>query len=297
MMGCFCVIIAVSLNHYPVVDHPPVTGEIQVPAAVKQIFVRSCFSCHSSQTELKWYDKLPVVSAIVSRDVTEARKRFNFSAWDSLSAADQKVTLWEIYNMINAGKMPLGLYTAIHPEAKVSASDLSVLRNYLNTLSVTSINDTSKEHEAIVQHSEWQQQQTAVNQVPVSVNGIKHRPEYRNWQVMSTTSRFDNGTMRVMYANPIAARAINDHQINPWPDGSVLTKVVWEKLEDKDGNVRPGKFVNIQYMVRDKEKYRDTEGWGFARFDTPELRPYGKLSSFKKMYSLSSGRKGNRICL
>jgi cytochrome c2 len=274
-------IVIISVNS-GVVSNPPVTGEVEVPLQVKQIFERACFSCHSNKTNLSWFDKLPVVSSIVAHDVTEARKRFNFSEWDKLSPVDKKATLWEIYNMVNAGKMPLSSYTAIHPEARVSTADLSILKDYLNTLKVTHINDTAMAHEAIIQRLQWQKQQAAVDTQHVSVNGIKHMPDYRNWQVMSTTSRFDNGTMRIMYANPIAYQAIKDRHINPWPNGSVIAKVVWEKQEDSEGNVHPGKFVNIQYMVRDSDKYKDTEGWGFARFDTPELKPYGTILSFKK---------------
>lgn len=287
------VIAGVSLHHSQMVSNPPVTGEIQVPSEVKQIFKRACYDCHSNETNLRWYDQLPIVSAVVAADVAEGRKRINFSEWDKLSAAEQKVTLWEIYNMVDAGNMPLKSYTTIHPEAKVSKTDLSILKNYLNTLAITHINDTLKEKEAVLQQLQWQQQQAAATAVPVSANGIKHMPEYRNWQVLSTTSRFDNGTMRVMYANPIAISAVKNGTINPWPKGAVIVKVAWEKLEDKEGNVKPGKFINIQYMVRDNEKYKDTEGWGFARFDTPDLRPYGTLASFKKCIACHQAVKQN----
>jgi len=107
-----------------------------------------------------------------------------------------------------------------------------------------------------------------------------------------TTSRFDNGSMRVMFANPIAMSALRGGYINPWPKGSIIAKVVWEKLEDKDGNIRPGKLINIQYMVRDSHKYKETEGWGFARFDTSDLKPYGHLADFKKCIACHQAVKG-----
>lgn len=275
-------IVMVSLTNVQSISNPPVTGEIQVPPKVKQIFERACYNCHANETQLQWFDKLPMISSVVARDITEARKHLNFSTWNNLSPADQKGTLWEIYTMVNAGKMPLKSYTVLHPSAKVSVGELSVLKSYLQTFKIRPVADSSRINSANIQYRQWQKKKTAQDKVPVSINGIKHMPEYRNWQVMSTTSRFDNGTMRVMYANPIAAQAIKDKNINPWPEGAVIVKVVWEKLEDKQGNIHPGKFINIQYMVRDKEKFSATEGWGFARFDTPELKPYGTLASFKK---------------
>jgi len=273
------VIITVSLNTLPKVYNPPVTGEIQVPQNVRQIFERACYDCHSNETSLEWYDKLPVVAAIVSRDVKEARSRFNFSEWSKLSPADQAGTLWEIYNKVNAGDMPLQSYRLTHPQAKVSKQELAILKNYVNTLEVSHIVDERGEQQAI--HERDIQRKEPHAPIPVSPNGVKHYPEYRSWRVMSTTSRFDNGTMRVMYANPIAWKALKDKNINPWPKGSVIAKVVWQKLEDSDGNVRQGRFINIQYMVKDNEKFKDTEGWGFAKFETPALKPAGTLASFR----------------
>jgi len=33
-------------------------------------------------------------------------------------------------------------------------------------------------------------------------------------------------------------------------------------------------------MVKDARKYKDTGGWGFARFVGNELKPYGKDAAF-----------------
>jgi hypothetical protein len=281
----------ISINR-EVISNPPVTGEIQVPVAVKQILEQSCYDCHSNETRLQWYNKLPIAASLVIRDVTEARKHLNFSEWDKLSPADQQSMLWEIYNMVNTGVMPLKSYTTIHPNAKVSPARLSILRNYLNTLKAVPVINANKQSEADSQYLKWQNRYAPVDTVPVSINGIKHMPEYRNWQVMSTTSRHDNVTMRVMYANPVAYDAIKKGNINPWPNGSVIVKLVWEKLPTHDGTIRPGKFLNIQYMVRDSEKYKDTEGWGYAKFETPELKPYGRsIESFSKCASCHQAAK------
>jgi hypothetical protein len=276
-------VTAISLGS-EVLANPPVTAEIQVPQEVKQLLERACYDCHSNETNIRWYDKLPIASAIVRRDVLEARKHFNFSTWDSLSAYEQKSLLWEMYNMANAGKMPAPAYTTMHPQAKVTAADLTVLRNYLNTTAVAAINDTAKVPAAAKQYMQ-SRQQTQQQKLPVYYNGIQHMPEYHSWQVMSTTSRFDNGSMRIMYANAIAMEAIKNKHIDPFPDGAIIAKLVWEKLEDGEGNVRPGKFINIQYMVRDSQQFKETEGWGFARFDGPELKPYSTATEPSKCIS------------
>jgi hypothetical protein len=249
------------------VDNPPVTAEVAVPAPVKEILQRACFDCHSNTTQLQWFDKLPVVAGIVKKDVLTARKHLNFSEWDKLSPSEQEGIMWEVYNMINSGTMPLPSYAALHSKATVTAAELTTIRNYLNTKRKT-VKDSL---------GTAQQPVTVTKKLPVAPTGIQFMPEFRQWQVMSTTSRFDNTTMRVMFANPIAMQAIKENKINPWPDGAIIVKVVWEKNVDAAGNMRPGKFVNIQYMVRNQELYKSTDGWGYAKFDTPELKPAGTV--------------------
>lgn len=268
--GALTMAVAAISFTTQVVENPPVTGEINAPEEVKQLFRHACYDCHSNNSQLAWYDKLPIVAGLVRKDVITAREHLNFSEWDRLNPAQQQSALWEAYNMINSGTMPLPSYAAVHSNARVTPAELSGLRNYLNTKRVEVVPDSAKEAQA---RQQWEK--TVPAPLPVSVNGIRHMPEFRQWQVMSTTSRFDNTTMRVMFANPVAMQAIKEKKINPWPDGSVIVKVVWEKSIDTNGNIHPGKFLNIQYMVRDAKRYQDTDGWGYAKFETPALKPYG----------------------
>ncbi|MGO4289710.1 heme-binding domain-containing protein [Chitinophaga sp. RAB17] len=276
------VVVAVASFTTPVADNPPVTGEIQVPAEVKQMLQRACYDCHSNTSNLKWFDRLPVVAGLVKEDILTARKHLNFSEWDKLSKTEQESALWEAYNMINSGNMPLPSYAALHSNAKVTPAELSGLRNYLNTRRAKVVPDTLKTAAAAQQ---WDKPAVSTPQLPVSANGIRYMPEFRQWQVMSTTSRFDNTTMRVMFANPVAMQAIKENNIHPWPDGAVIAKVVWDKNIDNEGNIHPGKFLNIQYMVRNKALYKETDGWGYAKFETPNLKPYGTLMTFKSCAS------------
>ena len=265
----------------PEVTYPKVTGAIETPPEVANILKRACYDCHSNQTQLSWFDKVAPISWLVASDVREARSRFNFSEWDKLSAADQRGKLWEIFNMVDAGRMPLKSYTAIHPSAQLNSADIEVLKKYITTLSLSSADDSTEIKAADAQFKAWQQHpETTLTKLPVSINGIAYIPDYKNWQVMSTTARFDNGTMRVVYGNEITMQALKHHQLNPWPNGAVMVKVVWEKIEDHEGNIHAGKFMNVQYMIKDDKKYKDTEGWGFARFDSPKLIPYGKVTTF-----------------
>jgi hypothetical protein len=176
-------------------------------------------------------------------------------------------------NVIDQGQMPLSGYTTVHPGAKVSATELQRLKRYVVALS------TRQTAGPDARSTPATSANVAVKHT--SPNGIEYDSDYRHWQVIASTNRLDNGTMRVIYGNDIAVKAIQQNNITPWPDGARIAKVVWNKTaEDADGNVYPGAFNNIQFMIRDARRYKDTGGWGYARFSTPDLIPYGKSANF-----------------
>ncbi|MCF0075572.1 heme-binding domain-containing protein [Dyadobacter sp. CY261] len=259
-------------------ENPPVSQDFTAPGPVKEILVRSCYDCHSNQTNLRWYDKIQPVYWQVAEHVRQGRKGLNFSHWDKLAPADQKAKLWEAVNQIEQGAMPLRSYESVHTDARVSKQDLVVLKNYLRGMVHDMPNDTSKIHALNKQLHAAPGILPSI--LPRSLNGITYMSEYKNWQVVSISDRFDNGTMRVIYGNDVAVRAVKANEISPWPDGAVLAKAAWDKLEDSEGNITTGAFKQVEFMVKDVAKFDSTGGWGFARFKTPQLVPYGKTAMF-----------------
>jgi len=266
---------------HPEINNPPVTGDFTAPENVKAILKRACYDCHSNETNLRWYDKPAPVYWQVAKDVKEGREGLNFSTWQQLAPADQKAKFWEAVNQITAGAMPIKGYTFVHPATKLSTEDVAVLKAYVLTMAVNNKPaDTAKTNALDKQFKKWQSGEPANSKLPTALNGITYMPDYKNWQAISTTDRFDNGTMRVILGNAIAVKAIKENNISPWPDGTVFAKVAWDQLEDKDGNVTTGAFKQIEYMIKDHQKYAATKGWGFARFKTPKMMPYGKTVTF-----------------
>jgi hypothetical protein len=269
------IAILIGLQFFrPSINNPPVTQDLQAPLAVKSILTRACYDCHSNETKLRWYDKIQPVYWQVAQHVHEGRKVLNFSNWDKLSPADRKGKLWEAVNQVEQGAMPVASYTLVHNNAKVSKQDLAVLKKYLAGMVHDMPNDTAKIN---ARNKQLQAMPAPVEtKASKSLNGIAYIPDYKNWQVISTSDRFDNGTMRVIYGNDIAVKAVKEHRINPWPNGTIFAKAAWDKLEDAKGNVTTGAFKQVEFMIKDAEKYKSTKGWGFARFKTPKLTPYGK---------------------
>ncbi|MBO9661187.1 MAG: heme-binding domain-containing protein, partial [Chitinophagaceae bacterium] len=196
----------------PSLKNLPVTSEIDLPSHVMAILKKACFDCHSNISSPAWFDRIAPVSYLVSRDIAEARSRFNFSEWDKNPPAVRELLLWEMINAIEQKKMPLPRYLRMHPEAHVSAAELDILKQYVNTLSGRHKVDTA----AIIPNLPSDTAQYPLKNVPVSLNGIAYSDEYKKWKIISTTDKFDGGSMRVVYGNDIMVKAIESNQL-PFP--------------------------------------------------------------------------------
>jgi len=262
------------------------TKQIEAPREVISILENSCFNCHSNQQNLSWYDKIAPISWAVNKDVKRAREVLNFSEYD-VSPAEHKGNMYAILNMMQSGKMPLHNYTLLHPSAKITQQDIDVIKKY--TLSLASANPAKKEEKIIQQNIELPENNTP-SKFPVSPNGVKYTDDYKNWKVISMSTLFDN-SVRVIYGNDIAVKAIETENFHPWPDGSMVVKSVWKQEKLADGEIRAGEFVNAQFMVKDSKKYTDTEGWGFAKFSGPDLHPTGKTADFARESCIACHRQ------
>lgn len=266
----------------------PVTAEIEAPAAVAAIFERACYDCHSNEPELPWYNQVAPVSWQVNKDISRAREVMNFSEWEKLTKGEQKGKLWGILNMVKAGKMPLERYALLHPGARVTPAEVETIKNYVLSVTGDQPADSNTINSANKAYDEWKGLKTIT--APVSPNGITYSDAFKSWKVISMTTLYDK-SMRVIYGNDIAVKAIETENFHPWPDGAAVVKAVWEQVENEYGEVRPGKFINAQFMVKDAARYKDTEGWGFAKFNGQELKPTGKAANFASISCISCHRQ------
>jgi hypothetical protein len=120
------------------------------------------------------------------------------------------------------------------------------------------------------------------NTIQPSPNGIVMPEGYKGWDLISSSHRSDNDTMRVILGNSIAVVAARAGKTNPWPEGSILAKIVWKnkKHERWPTATVPGEFVHAEFMIKDSKTYASTGGWGFARWKGMEQKPYGKDADF-----------------
>jgi hypothetical protein len=93
---------------------------------------------------------------------------------------------------------------------------------------------------------------------------------YENWQVVSVSH--DNGLLAAILANPVmidAYRAGTPGNGKPFPDGSKLAKIHWnpKQMETSPAATVPGTQHDMDFMVKDSKRFRDSGGWGWATFD------------------------------
>jgi mono/diheme cytochrome c family protein len=261
----------------PAIPAKPAAAEVRASSDVKRILDKDCYSCHSDERRLSWFDQIVPGYWLVRHDILTAREHLNFSTLGSKPDAAQKAALYEAVNMIQLGAMPLPSFLKLHPEAKVTAEQLAALKAYLapwspapNQLPGGPSDSGSMQIPAPV----------SLSMVQPEFNGLPFDPNFKSWRMLSITDRGDNNTFRFILANDIAVKAAQAGAISPWPDGARFAKVAWQQEASPNGLVQPGKFVQVELMVKNASRYKDTEGWGWGRWRGLDLKPYGNGSAF-----------------
>ncbi len=63
----------------PNIPVKPATAELQVPPDVTHILEKDCYSCHSDQRRLAWFDQIVPGYWLVRNDILIARRHLDFS--------------------------------------------------------------------------------------------------------------------------------------------------------------------------------------------------------------------------
>lgn len=122
-------VVALALQLVPVDrSNPPVRSDFDGPPEVREILVRSCYDCHSNETVWPWYARVAPVSWLVARDVHAGRRELNFSEWGAYDRRRRGKLAVEMLEEIEGRKMPLPVYIYLHPEAKLTGSEIRTLR-------------------------------------------------------------------------------------------------------------------------------------------------------------------------
>ncbi|HEY4108252.1 cytochrome P460 family protein [Puia sp.] len=287
LLICFLLFVAIQFIRPPL-DNPPVTADLEAPPPVKAILRRACYDCHSNETRLAWFDQPAPAYWLVVRDVRAGRRVLNFSNFGSLPKGVQAAKLFECIMQVEQQAMPLSQYALLHHGATIDQAAIGVLKEYASAIGYHAKPDTGRERAQAEQYTSWNAANDATNlatnvAIRDEYNGVAYGPlaGFPTWKAVSTTERFDNGTLRLILGNDITIKAIREGHTNPWPDGAVFAKVAWDQLPDSSGAIYAGAYKQVEFMIRDGRKYASTFGWGFARWvGGLAMKPYGKDASF-----------------
>ncbi len=136
-VGLIAVLLFAAIQLYrPDRSNPPFdpaqaleTGG-RAPADVTAILERSCYDCHSSRTRWPWYSNIAPMSWLIADDVSEARKKMDFSRWTTYPPKLMSRKLTGINDEVMKGDMPLKQYLMLHSDAKLTDSDKMVLGDW-----------------------------------------------------------------------------------------------------------------------------------------------------------------------
>lgn len=91
---------------------------------------KSCFDCHSNQTNFPWYSKLAPSSWFLADHIKKGRSQLNFSEWETYSRREKVGQLEDIADEVKSGEMPLKSYLLIHRKARLGKEEISTLSEW-----------------------------------------------------------------------------------------------------------------------------------------------------------------------
>lgn len=137
----------------PVNDADDFVKIYNTPDSIQTMIKTSCYDCHSNETVYPSYSNIAPISWVVKSHINEGRENLNFSEFGKYNDNQKRHGLEEAAEEIEKGKMPMGQYTMIHKDAKLSESQKKVLIDYFTSIE-NSIGNENANTEMNEQHNE-----------------------------------------------------------------------------------------------------------------------------------------------
>ncbi len=130
-----CVLTVRVPSNPKTLESQSMFSQTTVPGPVAYSLRKACSNCHSNETVWPWYVHMPVVSLLLTQDVKHARENLNFSDWPSVQkqgAEHTAASFSGICENLLSGAMPKNRYIWLHPEAKLSNSEVAQICSWSN---------------------------------------------------------------------------------------------------------------------------------------------------------------------
>lgn len=99
---------------------------------IKPIFQNKCFDCHSSQTRLPWYSKVPGIKQWIQNDLDEAKEHLNMETdFPFESHASPIEDLEAIDKSVQKDEMPPFGYRLMHSESLLTKEEKQKVQQWV----------------------------------------------------------------------------------------------------------------------------------------------------------------------
>ncbi len=100
---------------------------VPVPDDVQGILKKSCYDCHSNNTEYPWYAYVQPLHWYLNSHIRSGKEELNFNEFAGYTLRRRQNKLRAIENSLKDGTMPLSSYIMIHRNAILDPREKSIL--------------------------------------------------------------------------------------------------------------------------------------------------------------------------
>lgn len=104
------------------------------PDNVHTILNKACNDCHSNNTRYPWYNNIQPVAWWLNNHIQEGKGELNFNEFGTYSLRKQYHKLEEMADQVKKGEMPMGSYTLIHTDARLTDKEKATLTDWVNSI-------------------------------------------------------------------------------------------------------------------------------------------------------------------
>jgi hypothetical protein len=105
-----------------------------VPQNVASILDKACNDCHSNNTRHPWYNNIQPIAWWLDDHIREGKRELNFNEFASYRIGRQYRKLEEVIDQVKKDEMPLGSYTFIHTDAKLTDEEKASLTQWAQAI-------------------------------------------------------------------------------------------------------------------------------------------------------------------
>ena len=126
----FLAVTLIAIQFVPLEKTNPKVDDtltLHTDEKVLSILKKSCYDCHSYETEWSIYSDIAPLSFGVVSHVEDGRKALNFSNYNNIDSEIKTARLKRTIKTITNGSMPVSNYLVFHEEARMSEVEKETL--------------------------------------------------------------------------------------------------------------------------------------------------------------------------